>query len=185
MALELFSIQVQNVIYSKIINPKISVKYEMPSEADLNKLWLSVRPSKGFSLVRDFLYWKHRYADHPHSKYQFISFYSDKDLIALAVTRKSISRLNNSAIAIVEWMNEDSFRFGQILASTLNLYKNSNVNYFYVWLQSLSHNASIANRNFFFLKKQAPIIFADNLISRDLLENEKDMIFFLGSSDAI
>jgi hypothetical protein len=182
---ELLTIAIQNLLYSRFLNREVTVSDSTPSAEDINQLWLRIKPEFGFSLVRDALYWKHRYSDHPHAKYQFINFRRNGELVAVVVTRKFSSRADNSSVAVVEWMNEDGFQFGYILAVVMDLYKTSKVNYIYTWLQSSTKNSRIATRNLFAFKKQAPIIFADNSISRKLLASEKEVNFFLGSSDAI
>ena len=182
---ELLSIAMQNLLYSRFLNREVVVSDGAPSSEELDELWLGIKPEFGFSLVRDAIYWKHRYTDHPHSKYHFINFHRNGKLVAVVVTRKFVSRLDNSTVAVVEWMNEDGFQFGHILASVMNFYKTSNVNYFYTWLQSSANNSRIAMRSLFMLKKQAPIIFADNSITRKIVAGEKEVNFFLGSSDAI
>jgi len=183
--LELLMIWIQNLLFTRVINRKVTVSVSMPTVDEFDKLWLRIKPELGFSLVRDSLYWKHRYSDRPHIKYQFIKFHRNGELVAVAVTRKIVNNSDNVSVAIVEWMNEDGFKFGHILAVVMNLYKTSKVSYFYTWLQSSSKNSRIAMKNLFLIRKKQPIIFSGNTISKNLIDSEKELNIFLGSSDAV
>ena len=141
-------------LFTRVINRKVTVSVSMPTVDEFDKLWLRIKPELGFSLVRDSLYWKHRYSDRPHIKYQFIKFHRNGELVAVAVTRKIVNNSDNVSVAIVEWMNEDGFKFGHILAVVMNLYKTSKVSYFYTWLQSSSKNSRIAMKNLFLIRKK-------------------------------
>lgn len=182
---EISTINLQYFIYSRIVNSNVEIKFSPPSLIDLDKLWLNNIPNEGFSLIRDYSYWKYRFIDHPISNYQFFSFYQNKELVAIAVARKYSSRENNHSVAIVEWMHNRNFKFGHILCAVLDFYKKAEVNYFYTWLQAGGENSKIAQMNLFLVNKSAPIIFADNTSSKDLKDNKKNLSFFLGSSDAI
>ena len=103
----------------------------------------------------------------------------------MAVTRHFVSRENNSAISIVEWMTEESNYFSYILSSILNYFKATDVNYFYLWTENNGKYSASATRNLFVFKSNAHIIFADTPRAKSFLVDETPMEFYLGSSDAI
>lgn len=53
---------------------RLSFEERTPSEDEIDSLWCELKPTIGFSLVRDASYWVHRYVKHPLAKYSFFLF---------------------------------------------------------------------------------------------------------------
>ena len=67
----------------------------------------------------------------------------------------------------------------------LDFYKNSGVDFYYLWAQESSKEAIAALKNLFILKRNAPIIIANTKDAQFMRSSSKDINFYLGSSDAI
>jgi len=148
-------------------------------------LWFHAKPSEGFSLLRDSLYWLHRYTSHPLAKYQYFCIRQKGHLIGIAVTRLFSSKANNQTVSIVEWMVDQSSSLGLLLLGILDFYKKAAVNYYYLWVEQSGKDSTLAMKNLFLLKRNAPIIFANTTLFQQLNNAEPTMNFYLGSADAI
>jgi len=157
----------------------------IPSEEEINDLWQSIRPKSGFSLVRDYLYWSHRYLNHPIASYRFFTIYKNGVLIAMATTRIFTTRKNNKSIAIVEWMTQENKIITYMLLNILKYFKKENANYYYYWSDKNCENAPFPKSNLFFIKDKVPIIFSGTREAKLLDKKGLLMSFYLGSSDAI
>ena len=182
---ESFFVIIQNYIYERILYRGFEFSKGVPSEDEFNKIWTAVKPIRGFTLVRDYKYWKHRYLEHPIASYEFFTIYKDGILMALAVTRKFASRKDNNSIAIVEWMMMDDKYFPYILSCILKFYQKENVSYYYYWSDSNCEKAPSPMQNLFFIKNNVPLIFAGTSEAKLLLSKNTPLAFYLGSSDAI
>ena len=183
--LELFSIKIQKFIYTKLLCRGITFEISLPSNGEINQLWARTKPSKGFSLVRDAAYWKHRYVEHPLASYSFFSVRKNGCLVGLYVTRLFSSGKDKSSISVVEWMSGNDVKFECGLSLILDFYKNAGVHFFHLWAQEPSKDARAAVKSLFILKRNAPIIVANTKGARFMTSLSKDINFFLGSSDAI
>jgi len=166
-------------------NRKIKFDNVIPEDDEINNLWIKNKKKFAFSLVRDAEYWQHRYKDHPLAKYEYFSARDNGDLVGIYITRKFSSSHNKSSISVVEWMAGDEVNFGHALATIINYYKNSRVDFFHLWAQESSKEAKAAAKTLFLLKRVAPIIIANTKKARDIKSASYMISFFLGSSDAI
>ena len=183
--LELFSIAFQKFIYTNLLGRGITFDTSLPDYDEINQLWTRTKPRRGFSLVRDAAYWKHRYVEHPLASYSFFSVRKNGCLIGLSVTRLFSSEKDKSSISVVEWMTDNDVKFEYALSLILDFYKNSGVDFYYLWAQESSKEAIAALKNLFILKRNAPIIIANTKDAQFMRSSSKDINFYLGSSDAI
>jgi len=184
--IEMVLIMSQSSIYNNILFVKSEFSPCNINESEINKLWDDIKPQSGFSLIRDYSYWMHRYVKHPDMEYKFFEVRIRKQLAAIVVTRYFKVSNNKNAVAIVEWMMEDSKYFKLMLSNIVNYYKRSQIDYFYLWAEELGEYAKAAKNVLFVFKKKAPIIIANTeTAASDLIINSQSLSFFLGSSDAV
>jgi len=182
--LEQVLISMQNLLYKKILGIGIDFSIETPKKKEIDELWYRVKPDIGFSLIRDFQYWNHRFVDHPLAEYQFFSFYRNGVLIAIVVARIFSSREDKKALSLVEWMADKSVSLSYLFSEVINYFKKSDIDHYYLWVPNKGHKAIAAKNNIFLLKRSAPIIFFDNKAAREICSSNR-FDFYLGSSDAI
>lgn len=173
----------------KICNAKNSsllFEFEKPTEKQVNELWARIRPSKGFSLVRDFIYWRHRYLDHPLAKYNFCCIYRKGSLVGMAVVRLTMTTGEIPILFIVEWMLEDDVPFNYLLTNILQACKAWKIDAFKFWANGSGREGGLAWKNLFLKRSRVPIILFDSIAGRSLEKMSSDSFcFHMGSTDAI
>lgn len=156
-----------------------------PAIEEIEALWALVKPARGFSLVRDAAYWRHRYSEHPFAKYSFFSIRQNGKLVGIVVIRFAVTRNHRVVVYIVEWMLEKQVEFGYVLSFIMAHYRHTDVQTFCLWAQRGSCEAQAATRALFLFRGRAPIIFADHPHARALQNTASEANFYLGSADAV
>ncbi len=167
------------------LRKNITLSNKLTSEDTINALWRLNKPETGFSLIRDYQYWYYRYCQHPLANYQFFSVFNRGNLSGIVVCREFRTKHGYNSVAIVEWMLDKEITLSYLISEILYFYKSKNIDYFYFWGSSSSYAQKSAIKNFFWIKKQAPIIFFNNELAKGIVNKRKELKFFLGSSDAI
>jgi hypothetical protein len=183
--IETFWISLQKNIYNRGLCKSFTSDISVPSAAELDELWIRLKPVNGFSLIRDASYWRHRYMDHPIAKYNFFVIREGGQLVGVVVTRLFLAGGGKRVVAIAEWMNDERIPFGYVLSEVLNYYRDSGVESFNLWAGRSTQESRAASRSLFFSRRRVPIIFADTPQARSLQTMAANIKFYLGSSDNV
>jgi hypothetical protein len=163
----------------------LSVAAEAPLSTDIDALWDRVKPVSGFSLIRDGVYWRHRYIEHPIAKYSFLTIREYTRLVGLIVVRYTMIEGGRRVAYLAEWMAESKINFGYLLNTTMAHYECSDVERFNFWASECGSESKAAACNLFFSRHRVPVIFADTPQARSVLRDPSKFYFFLGSGDAV
>lgn len=183
--LEAASVVVSRGIYKAWGGRHFTFERQLPTSSDLDDLWARVKPDKGFALVRDAAYWRHRYIAHPLATYDIFAIREHSRLCGLVVTRILSAGGGKRHLAIVEWMNEKHVSFGRVATEILHHFRNHEIEAFQSYASPSSAEATAFVRSLFVPRSRVPIIFADNPVARSLESNRGGFEFYLGSTDAI
>ena len=74
---------------------------------------------------------------------------------------------------------------GLIFNEIIHFYRDISIDYFYTWAGFDKESHSSLFRHFFWKKKPAPLIFYENELARNLIEQNAALLFYLGNSDAV
>jgi len=182
--LEVLLFTLQRAAYGLLYGKGIEASVGVPDSDETNILWKTIQPETGFSLVRDYEYWLHRYISHPLAKYRFINLRKNGSLVALVVVRELICSQGRRVASIVEWMSCKQISIGYLLSETLSHIYKRETDYYYYYSSATDSMSLLSRGNFFFYNKEAPIIFLKNSLSEEICKNNKSFEFHLGSSDA-
>lgn len=163
---------------------QVHIKKKWPSDSELNDLWKRVLPAKGFSLIRDAVYWQHRYNMQPLAEYRLFSIWDADILRGVIVARLYSGPDGKRVVSILEWMCDESVRFEYILAEVINSYDLSTVDVFNMWVDKDCNDAKSALKCLFLYRHDNPIIISDTLEGRSLEKALPDFKFYLGTADA-
>jgi hypothetical protein len=169
---------------SRAANGGLVFGVQPPSEEEIEALWERVKPSKGFSLVRDGEYWRHRYLEHPLARYVLFDVRRQEVLVGVVAIRLTGNGGGKSVLSIVEWMTEEYVSFGFLLTQTLDAFKSSEIDSFNFWANAAGQEAKAARQSLFVRRGRVPIIFADTVGSREVGAMKNSIYFYLGSADA-
>jgi len=184
-SIEISSIALKKIIYSQVLCRSLSFETYVPSADDLDELCIRLKPVKGFSLIRDASYWRHRYLDHPIAQYDFFVIRKRGQLLGVVVTRLFRVGQGKRVVAIAEWMNDERIPFGYVLSEVLNYYRYSGVEVFNFWAGRTTQEGRAATSSLFFPGHRVPIIIADTPQARLLQSISDNFKFYLGSSDNV
>lgn len=180
-----FSILLQRSVCRQIAGRDLVISEVIPPSVDIDLLWNKVRPTSGFALVRDAVYWRHRYLQQPLAKYDFHCLHERDKLIGIMVTRRVSVGQGRSVLYVMEWMfdGKDTL-LRRALAEIVAKYRHLDVDAFSLWARESGEDAREVKRSLFFSKagSNSPIILADTTAARRLKNNFQ---FYLGSSDAV
>jgi hypothetical protein len=155
----------------------------LPQAEELDALWLSLRPAQGFSLIRDAVYWRHRYVEHPLARYSFHPIRENGRLLGLAVSRLLSITGGRRAVSVAEWLLDPTIPFDVVLAAVMRTHRDSGAELFHLWTNAGGPEATAARRSLFSERHRIPIVFADTPDARTL--DARAFRFYLGSADAI
>ena len=182
--IEAFSISLQKNIYNRGLCKSFTSDISVPSADELDELWIRLKPVKGFSLIRDASYWRHRYMEHPIAQYTFFNIRERGHLVGIIVARLFLASGGKRVVAIAEWMNDEHIPFGYVLSVILNYYKDSGVDIFNLWAERPIQKRAIS-RSLFFSGGGVHVILADTSAARSLQTDAAINNFYLGSSDNV
>ena len=184
-AIENYLMALQKIIHSRGLCRNLTIENSVPSADELDELWIRLKPDKGFSLIRDASYWRHRYLEHPIARYTFFSIRKRGCLVGVIIARLFSVSGGKRVVSIAEWMNDEDIPFGYVLSAVMNYYKDCGVEIFNLWAESSTQESKSAARKLFFSRGRVPIIFADTPQARSLRNIAVNFKFYLGSSDNI
>lgn len=168
----------------RLANRGLAFELQSPTEEEIDALWRRIKPSAGFSLVRDGAYWRHRYSEHPLARYVFFGVCRQGILVAIAVVRLASIAGGKPVLSIVEWMAEEEIPFGFLLTQILDACKSWEIDSFNFWANAAGQEATAARQSLFVKRGRVPIIFADTVDGREVGAMEGAVYFYLGSADA-
>jgi len=183
--LELFLISIQKTFYAQILERNLRCKTIIPTAQDLDLLWLRNKPTAGFSLIRDSLYWRHRYLENPIAQYTFFSIMNNGTFSGVVVARLHYIGNGKCYVSIAEWMIDEDISFDYVLANILWHYRKSPVEMFNLWADGSSKEARASMRSLFVSRGRKPIIIYNSDTAQQLQSMSSDIKFYLGSSDAV
>jgi hypothetical protein len=175
----------QAAVYKAKFGKGLSIEYGAPELLELDMLWERCRPIQGFSLVRDAIYWKHRYLEHPLVKYGFFCVRKSGQLQGVVTTRVAKIGGGQRVVYFTEWMLESAIEIEYLLSGIIQHYRDADIDMFNMWTQNGSKVARAAKANLFQPRLSVPIIFADTRLARELQAITDSIHFHLGSSDAV
>lgn len=170
---------------SRAANGGLVFGLQPPDEEEIEALWERIKPSEGFSLVRDGAYWRHRYLEHPLAGYFLFGVRRQGALVGVVAIRLAAIAGAKPVLSIVEWMTEENVPFGFLLTQTLDACKSWEIDSFNFWINSAGQEAKAARQSLFVRRGRVPIIFADTLEGREVGAMKNSVFFYLGSSDAV
>jgi hypothetical protein len=178
--------------FSKILNTSISdrnkkhtIEMGPPSDQEIDFLWDEVRPTIGFSLVRDSKYWVHRYKQYPLGIYSFFRVYDKERLVAFVVTRKATTNTGKKIVYIVEWMINESDLFEYIVYHIIDIYRKDEIDAFSFYASGSLFKGRYSIKYGFVKRNRVPIIFANTEEAQLLKKLNNDFHFYIGNTDAI
>lgn len=184
-AVEFSSQVVHRLLFGKGASKGLEIDPNFPATAEIEALWGRDKPTRGFSMVRDAAYWRHRYLEHPIVQYNIFSIRERGVLVGIVVTRYAVLAGHKPTVFIVEWMLDVQVEFGHVLSSVMAHYWHTDVHVYNLWARRGSREAKAARKALFFSRKRFPIIFAEHPQARLLQDTAIDMQFYLGSTDAV
>jgi len=182
--IEISSIALQKIIYSQGLCRNRTFENRVPSADELDELWIRLKPVKGFSLIRDASYWRHRYLEHPIAQYNFFNIRERGHLVGIIVARLFLASGGKRVVSIAEWMNDEHIPFGYVLSVVMNYYRDSGVEVFNLWAERPIQKRALA-RSLFLSRVGVHIILADTPDARSLQTKAAINNFYLGSSDNV
>jgi hypothetical protein len=182
--IEISSIALQKIIYSRGLCRNLTFENCVPSADELDELWIRLKPVKGFSLIRDASYWRHRYLEQPIAQYTFFNIRERGHLVGIIVARLFLASGGKRVVSIAEWMNDEDIPFGYVLSVVMNYYRDSGVEVFNLWAERPIQKRAVA-RSLFFSRVGVHIILADTPDARSLQTKATINNFYLGSSDNV
>lgn len=182
--IENIAISFQDNFYSRGICRGVTSIEGVPSVEEFSELWARLRPRRGFSLVRDASYWRHRYLEHPIAQYTFLRLLERGHLVGIIVARLFSANGGKRVVSVAEWMLEEGIPFGYALSVTVRYFKDLGVDIFNLWAER-SCQKKAAGRGLFLSRGRVPIIFADTPDARLLQATPAVNHFYLGSSDNV
>jgi len=169
---------------SRAANGGLVFGLQSPGEEEIEALWERVKPSEGFSLVRDGEYWRHRYLEHPLARYILFSVRRQEVLVGVVAIRLAAIAGGKPVLSIVEWMAEEDIPFGFLLPQILDTCKGWEIDSFNFWTNAAGQEAKSALQSLFVRRGRVPIIFGDTVEGRKVGMMKNSVYFYLGSADA-
>jgi hypothetical protein len=185
-ATEALLLNVGKLVYANNSIKNFSFEERTPSEEEIDCLWDEVKPSIGFSLVRDAAYWGHRYLKHPLASYSIFSICEKETIAGLVVTRKVTTGKGKVIIYVVEWMMDDAnVPLEYVLFHLIQIYRKGELDAMTFYASGSLFEGKSSLKHGFFKRNRVPIIFANTEGAQVLKTLDNDFQFFVGSSDAV
>jgi hypothetical protein len=165
--------------------PRVEVSGTGLVDDEIDALWDAIRPSNGFSLVRDARYWRHRYEENPLCRYTLLNFRIAGELAGIASLRVThMPALDKNVLSLVEWMSSSAVPFVRLALLALDaasLGSRVDVVNFWASAEALGRDAK---RMLFMRRAAIPIILGPNIYGRAVGDMRR-FEFHIGSSDAL
>jgi hypothetical protein len=169
----------------RIVNRSLTFELQPPGEEEIEALWRRIQPLSGFSLVRDGIYWRHRYLLHPLARYELFGVRRQGLLVGIVAIRLADIAGGKPVLSIVEWMSEKDIHFSYFLTQILDACKSWEVDTFNFWTNAAGQEATAARQSLFVKRGRVPIIFADTVDGCEIGAMKDAVYFYLGSADAV
>jgi len=173
-----------HALLCRLINSSLRFDLNLPDNDEIEELWMRIKPKMGFSLVRDWAYWQHRYLEHPLAKYIFFSIRRNDKLVGLVVIRKMLVEGRKNVLLIVEWMTERDVSFNFILTNILDVCKEWEIDVFSLYAKVSGQEAKASLQSFFLKRQRIPVIMANTSEGLEISNIKDHIYFYLGSTDA-
>jgi len=172
--------------YFGIRRQEYSFLNKIPTQIQLDKLWEKTRPQKGFTFIREYNYWYHRYLSHPSSRYKIISIMHGETFCGILVYYLKRIGINACNIYFLEWMLDNSISINAMFNKViLTEMQNSRIYKAFTYLNCQSNYYKSFRNSLFLKRKKVTIILYPTDISNSINQlSPKDFEFYLGSSDA-
>lgn len=164
---------------------QVETTSDLAADAEIDELWNVVRPTKGFSLVRDAHYWRHRYTASPLCNYMTLSFRRKGKLIGIASLRAT-GGLDGAMVvlSLVEWMAVPELSFDRLLLLAIEESRSTSKPDVINFWGSREEYRGAASRLLFLKRAYVPIILGPNCYGQ--IASKIDCFdFHIGSSDAL
>jgi hypothetical protein len=168
---------------------KLKYAFEETNQAtsDFDRLWQKLKFQNDFSLVRDRIYFQHRFFDNPLAKYKIYKVSHKTEICGVIVTRVQSIAKGTKNCFIADWFydKEKEILFPIMLAHAIHDNYSNNIYAFSTWTgKTMAYNPII--RKFgFFPRSKSPIIFYQNNEGKELLKTCLSLDFTIASSDNI
>jgi hypothetical protein len=164
---------------------KLTIKETIPDFSELDGLWNQVKPTNGFSLIRDSLYWNYRYFTYPADKYRTYTIQSSGKTCGIIITCIQKIAENTYRCCLVEWMLAPGISLQQILSEIIFCLRNEPIDHFVSYCNLESDDAKSFRKNLFKINAAIRITFcATGLVNAESFR-EKPFVFYMGNTDAI
>lgn len=150
---------------------------------EIEDLWRRIKPTIGFSLMRDGAYWRHRYLEHPIAKYDIFGVRRNNMLVAVAAVRILTVAGGKRVLLIAEWMCEKDVPFKFLLTNILDTCKNLQIDILSLYANASHKEAKESRQSLFMKMGQVPIILADTKEGIEVGAIKDHVYFFRGSTD--
>jgi len=165
-----------------------SVEKADKATADFDQLWETCKHEKEFSLVRDRLYFQHRFVDNPLVEYNIYECRKDGVLCGAMVTRICSLSREKKYCYIADWLFDESreFIFPIMLAHAIHDNYLKDIHAFVVWAgETMAHISDFCKFGFFSTSTRIPIIFYLSNKGKKIIETQSCLDFTIASSDNI
>ena len=109
-------------------------------------------------------------------------FYKDEELVSIFISRKILLPDGRRAISFVEWIGDNRVDFSYMLSNAMHYFRSEEIDVFLVW--GNAGRDQDFKKNIFFKRNKVPIIFHKQECV-DISNISKNILFFMGSSDAV
>lgn len=178
-------IKMQIFVNKHVLFNRTIVEKDIVLDEEINELWTNTKPKRGFSLIRDSVYWRHRYDQNPIAKYSYFRVTVNNHLIGFIVARLHKGLEGKVIFSLVEWMFSRKINLGYVILQIMSLTINDGVEVFNVWVKQGGKEERSLKKYMFFSRSSLPIIFADTELCESVKSNAEYFDFYMGSSDAI
>jgi len=164
---------------------KLILEEVFPSDDQINILWETEKPHIGLSLIRDSLYWRHRYLKHPINNYKIISIRINNSLCGIIALRIIRDEYGFGTVMISEWLVKKEISFRVLLKSLIRFFDDNKIKKYNFWVQFSIKSFFYSIINGFVPTSRIPIIFFQSRNFVKIRKDIKDFKFFMGSSDNV
>lgn len=159
---------------------------DQPSQR-FNELWDRLKGRREFSLVRDQLYFQHRFFAHPAATYRIHAASDQEELRGVMVTRRMRTRSGKRLLCVADWLVDASQPqlFPWLLTHAIHECDWNHLDGFELWCGSPAVYAAALRQLGFIRISESPVIFLQNVQGTAALNAGPDLDFTLASSDNV
>jgi len=163
----------------------LTVQSSFPLDEEIDTLWRSCMPTRGFALVRDSKYYNYRFQDHPIKKYNSHSFYLDGQLACILISCIKKDDSGNDIFVICDYLTNNQINFLYIINYIIDAHSHLPILKYNFWCEKYGKDFFCAFFSGFIGGSSVPIIFFDSTKDSELMRSTLEMDFHLASSDNI